>query len=536
MLAEWWNNDLVIDGTPEAEIMPEMGRRDGEMVVEKDTYSAFRGTRLEERLREMGVEEVIVTGVMTNLCCETTAREAFVRGFRVFFSTDATATSSEELHEATLKNIAYGVKCDNSGERPAPSDGVPEPSVRGYMVWIKERARKVYNCYPNFSGEESGPDSSGREQIRGEMVKKASASAEIISKFRYKRMPGGSVLFTPEGYWIDVKYHFVEKPTEIENEVYYSRVRYDRQPDGHPGVYNQEALERMFVEFPISRDHYQLKDSFSEADPDKQGTPGPGSGSVDIEGGAESSVPQNIPDPGHESEPEVQEIPGGDDPLRKKRKYVPTKPPRGKAVVSNRVVCDSEGRGPDGEAVKIGTKTLIDLAGFMSSIPSEDDWEELGSAISICSDVAFTELKEANNRTKAEKIFSDSLRGELEEAREGFRVVESGLNEKLKDSETRAEGLAKEVERLKAELAAKENLNKEAIIAEFKASDVYDFKVAQAGVPEVRRSWVVAERHIKTDPLASWESFIQEFLATKAEVEQGQGEPEPYNGPSPSFL
>ncbi|KAL8127329.1 hypothetical protein AgCh_014300 [Apium graveolens] len=161
---------------------------------------------------------------------------------------------------------------------------------------------------------------------------------------------------------------------------------------------------------------------------------------------------------------------------------------------------------------------------------------KLGSAISICSDVAFTELKEANNRTKAEKILSDSLRGELEEAREGFRVVESGLNEKLKDSETRAEGLAKEVERLKAELAAKENLNKEAIIAEFKASDVYDFEVAQAGVPEVRRSWVVAERHIKTDPLASWESFIQEFLAAKDVVEQGQGEPEPYDGPSPSFL
>ncbi|WOH13173.1 hypothetical protein DCAR_0832682 [Daucus carota subsp. sativus] len=108
MLAEWWIDDLIFDGTPEAEIMPEVGRRDGETVVGKDTYSAFRGTRLEERLREMGVEEVIITGVMTNLCCETTAREAFVRGFRVFFSTDATATSSEELHEATLKNMAYG--------------------------------------------------------------------------------------------------------------------------------------------------------------------------------------------------------------------------------------------------------------------------------------------------------------------------------------------------------------------------------------------------------------------------------------------
>ena len=62
------------------------------------------------------------------------------------------------------------------------------------------------------------------------------------------------------------------------------------------------------------------------------------------------------------------------------------------------------------------------------------------------------------------------------------------MNEKLKESEDRAEGLAKEVERLKAELAAKENLNKEATIVEFKASDVYDFEVAQVGVPEVRRS------------------------------------------------
>ncbi|XP_047318247.1 nicotinamidase 2-like [Impatiens glandulifera] len=108
MLGEWWNNDLVFDGTPEAELMPELRRLPSEEVVEKNTYSAFRATDLEDRLKEIGVEEVIVTGVMTNLCCETTAREAFVRGFRVFFSTDATATSSLELHEATLMNIAYG--------------------------------------------------------------------------------------------------------------------------------------------------------------------------------------------------------------------------------------------------------------------------------------------------------------------------------------------------------------------------------------------------------------------------------------------
>lgn len=109
MLDEWWSGDLILDGTPESELIPALDRKgDVDAVVEKNTYSAFRNTGLEEKLVEMGVEEVIVTGVMTNLCCETTAREAFVRGFRVFFSTDATATSDEELHVATLKNMAYG--------------------------------------------------------------------------------------------------------------------------------------------------------------------------------------------------------------------------------------------------------------------------------------------------------------------------------------------------------------------------------------------------------------------------------------------
>ncbi|XP_034698398.1 nicotinamidase 2-like [Vitis riparia] len=108
MLGEWWGGDLILDGTTEAELMSEIGRMPTDKVVEKTTYSAFRGTRLEEYLAERSVEEVIVSGVMTNLCCETTAREAFVRGFRVFFSTDATATATPEMHEATLMNMAYG--------------------------------------------------------------------------------------------------------------------------------------------------------------------------------------------------------------------------------------------------------------------------------------------------------------------------------------------------------------------------------------------------------------------------------------------
>lgn len=74
----------------------------------KHTYSAFQNTDLESHLNENGRTEVIVTGVMTNCCCETTARDAFVKGFRVFFSSDATATSDEDLHISSLKTLAFG--------------------------------------------------------------------------------------------------------------------------------------------------------------------------------------------------------------------------------------------------------------------------------------------------------------------------------------------------------------------------------------------------------------------------------------------
>jgi nicotinamidase-related amidase len=45
---------------------------------------------------------------MTDLCCETTARDAFMRGFKVYFVADATATATEERHLATLRAISTG--------------------------------------------------------------------------------------------------------------------------------------------------------------------------------------------------------------------------------------------------------------------------------------------------------------------------------------------------------------------------------------------------------------------------------------------
>lgn len=79
----------------------------GGEILEKSQFDAFYKTDLENRLKEKGIKQLIICGVMTNLCCETTARSAFVRGFEVVMPVDATAAYNYEFHLATFLNLAY---------------------------------------------------------------------------------------------------------------------------------------------------------------------------------------------------------------------------------------------------------------------------------------------------------------------------------------------------------------------------------------------------------------------------------------------
>jgi isochorismate hydrolase len=106
-LAQWWG-ELAMYGSPQWELISPLQPEQGDVVIDKIRYSAFFGTPLDSILRSQGIEDVIITGVMTNCCCETTAREAFMRDYRVFFVADATNTLNDDLHLATLKNLAYG--------------------------------------------------------------------------------------------------------------------------------------------------------------------------------------------------------------------------------------------------------------------------------------------------------------------------------------------------------------------------------------------------------------------------------------------
>ncbi|OGP89682.1 MAG: hypothetical protein A2156_00530 [Deltaproteobacteria bacterium RBG_16_48_10] len=107
MLGKWWGQ-LIVLGTRAWEFIPEIRIEPDDIVLPKKRYSAFFETDLDRMLRSRGIRDLVISGVMTNLCCETTARDAFMRDYRVFFLIDGTATGKDDIHLATLKNLGFG--------------------------------------------------------------------------------------------------------------------------------------------------------------------------------------------------------------------------------------------------------------------------------------------------------------------------------------------------------------------------------------------------------------------------------------------
>jgi nicotinamidase-related amidase len=107
IMAGWWK-DTVYDNTPGSRLSSELNVPDDAKVIRKTTYDAFHNTELKNILEQSGSQSVVITGVMTHLCCETTARTAFVNDIHVYFVIDATGTVNEELHLSTLRTLSDG--------------------------------------------------------------------------------------------------------------------------------------------------------------------------------------------------------------------------------------------------------------------------------------------------------------------------------------------------------------------------------------------------------------------------------------------
>ena len=82
---------IFAPGSPALAVHPDAAPREGEPVIQKHLPGSFTNTPLEAELRARGIERVIVSGFMTQMCCDTTAREAAHRGFAVTMLSDATA-------------------------------------------------------------------------------------------------------------------------------------------------------------------------------------------------------------------------------------------------------------------------------------------------------------------------------------------------------------------------------------------------------------------------------------------------------------
>jgi ureidoacrylate peracid hydrolase len=89
------------------ELFPDLKVDKGDLIVEKNRYSAFiqGSSDIEEVLNSRGLDTVLITGTVTNVCCESTARDAMMRNYKTIMITDGNAANTDDDHNAALNNF-----------------------------------------------------------------------------------------------------------------------------------------------------------------------------------------------------------------------------------------------------------------------------------------------------------------------------------------------------------------------------------------------------------------------------------------------
>jgi ureidoacrylate peracid hydrolase len=95
----------LVRGSWDADVIDELEPAPGDRIIDKNRYDAFLYTDLEVVLRAMGIRRLLVTGVVTSVCVESTVRSAEQRDFEVFVASDCTS-AQDEAHEPALAAMA----------------------------------------------------------------------------------------------------------------------------------------------------------------------------------------------------------------------------------------------------------------------------------------------------------------------------------------------------------------------------------------------------------------------------------------------
>jgi len=98
----------LVAGAPGHALWPDLDVQDGDLTILKNRFSAFLpgASDIEDRLRERGVDTIWVVGTLTNVCCESTARDAMMRNFHVVMISDGNATYTDSIHNASINSMA----------------------------------------------------------------------------------------------------------------------------------------------------------------------------------------------------------------------------------------------------------------------------------------------------------------------------------------------------------------------------------------------------------------------------------------------
>lgn len=117
-------------GTKGSEFYPGFEPMPGDLVITKRTFSAFAHSELEYVLRNLRIETVVVTGTFTNVCVDSTVRDAYFRGFYPVIPSDLSATPDPEVHRVTLATLGHFF-------------GVVVPSSEIIDAWAKSKAAQA---------------------------------------------------------------------------------------------------------------------------------------------------------------------------------------------------------------------------------------------------------------------------------------------------------------------------------------------------------------------------------------------------------
>ncbi|XP_017221839.2 uncharacterized protein LOC108198600 [Daucus carota subsp. sativus] len=219
---------------------------------------------------------------------------------------------------------------------------------------------------------------------------------------------------------------------------------------------------------------------------------------------------------------------------------------------------------------EFGRYSLKKVIGLMSELPSDQDWEvmeeeglvenfkglgslwaELGGRLAGFNTHALNQLKKEREFSADSLTRISKLEKSLDLARSAKEVLETGMATRIKEAEARKEaelgqrakdaeiradeterkvaGLEEQVAELKKQLETRKAPAD--VISDFQKSPEYGDALSKAAAAEVMRCWTVAEKHLKTDPGANAQSFIDLYIAAKDQIAAGGPEPEPYVAP-----